>query len=427
MNSGLEQLIENFSLLSNFGRIGIVTNQAVATSHYVSATEVISDAAKKAVGSHVTSVFGPQHGYGQTEQDNMRETPDTSFQFEDGTRVPLFSLYSQTRMPTAEQLSNVDTLVIDMIDIGCRVYTYMETLAGCLRAAALLGKKVVVLDRPNPLGLCHLNELNQWQRVEGNLLDMRWESFVGWYSIPMRHGLTLGELGHYFIAQDQLNIDYRVIAVDNLFRKTAPTELSRLSWTMPSPNIPTWESAFLFSSFVALEATNISEGRGTTLPFQIIGAPYLDILSLQNFFRDSSKLSKHLPTEFAHFESFAFRAHDFRPTFNKHAGNLCKGFQVHCINPNRAHLFSLGMHFLYFCAARHPVEMTWNPPGYEYNYEAPPLNLILGHESWLEFFEQVKHGGDNPGNRDRLAFMLQNSQEQAQLFAAQAKFAHIYS
>jgi uncharacterized protein YbbC (DUF1343 family) len=427
MKVGLDKLVENCNLLTDLGRIGIVTNQAVTSSQFVSAAEVISRAAGKANGARVTAVFGPQHGYGQTEQDNMRETPDTFFQFEDGSQVPLFSLYSQTRMPTVEQLSLMDTLVIDLLDIGCRVYTYMETLAGCLRATAPLGKKVVVLDRPNPLGLCHLNERNQWQRVEGNLLDMRWESFVGWYSIPMRHGLTLGELGHYFIASDKLKIDYRVIAVDNLFRKTSPTELSQLTWTMPSPNIPTWESAFLFPSFVTLEATNISEGRGTTLPFQIIGAPYLDTSGLQKFFRDSSKLNGPLLTEFAQFDAFVFRPHDFRPTFNKHAGNLCKGIQIHCINPERAHLFSLGMHFLYFCTAKHPLEMTWNPPGYEYNYEAPPLNLILGHESWLEFFEQVKLGGDSPANRERLAFLLQNSQEQAQQFAAQSKFAHIYS
>lgn len=235
----LDACVAEPGLLAGLGRVGVVTNQAATTLDFVPAIEAIRAACRDTSGSRVVSVFGPQHGYGQTEQDNMFETPDGVFTCADGERLPLWSLYSETRVPLPHQLDGVDTLVVDLVDIGCRIYTYMLTLAGCLRAAAAQGKRVVVLDRPNPLGLSYRDGASgNWRRVEGNLLDLRWQSFVGWYAIPMRHGLTMGELGRVFLAQDALEVDYRVVPVRGLVRELPARCGEQLFTALPSPNMP---------------------------------------------------------------------------------------------------------------------------------------------------------------------------------------------
>ncbi|MCA2958655.1 MAG: DUF1343 domain-containing protein, partial [Silvanigrellales bacterium] len=288
MRNGLDRVASDARLLEGLGRIGLVTNQAATTHDFRPCAEVVHAACRTLEGSStganaaakpsqgrpvLARLFGPQHGYWQTEQDNMIETPDLSFALGSGESVSLLSLYSQTRIPRPEQLDGLDTLVVDLSDVGCRVYTYMLTLAACMKAAAAKGLAVVVLDRPNPLGLAYRKGASRWERVEGNTLDLKWHSFVGWYEIPMRHGLTMGELGRYFKKVDGLEtLDYRVVEVEGLTRAHGAGTLRKLPWTLPSPNLPTWDCAFAFPSFVPLEGTNVSEGRGTTLPFQVVGA-----------------------------------------------------------------------------------------------------------------------------------------------------------
>lgn len=415
MKNAVDQVTQNPKLIENLGRIGLVVNQASTSSLYQPTSEIVHEACKIVQNSQLVALFGPQHGYRQTEQDNMKETKDGDFQFADGITVPLYSLYSKTREPSAEQLENIDTIVVDLQDIGCRVYTYMLTLAGCLRSAAKLKKKVVVLDRNNPIGLCYQNEANRnWMRVEGNQLDVKWNSFVGWYDIPMRHGLTLGELGLYFIQCDQLIVDYHVIPVQGLKRKTSYDELRNQSWTMPSPNIPSWLSAFFFPSFVCLEGTNVSEGRGSTIPFQLIGSPWLDVQKCISFLKTNQEfyiLDTKKPS------GLALREHRFRPTFNKAQGEICHGIQFHALDGENLNLFALGMSFLYFCKLNHPQEFFWSTQPYEYNFKDLPINLILGDESWLSFF----NSSNLVDKKREFADLLSQSHEDAVSFVQKIK------
>jgi uncharacterized protein YbbC (DUF1343 family) len=419
VTAGIDRILNEPHLLENMGRVGLVTNQACTTQDYVPTVQAVVEALKKCANSTLTCVFGPQHGYGQTEQDNMLETPDSQIEVAAGRQVPLFSLYSKTRIPTPEQLEGVDTLVLDLQDVGCRVYTYMLTLAGCMRAAEKSRKRVVVLDRPNPLGLSRLSQPGAL--TQGNCLDLRWESFVGWYSIPMRHGLTMGELGHLFHKRDKLTIDYRVVPVSGLKRSTSLKELSQRRWTLPSPNLPTWETTFCFPAFVALETTWISEGRGSTLPFQTIGAPELPVSKILSIFDDWNVTA---PKELR-FSGLKYRPHEFRPTFNKHQGALCKGFQVHVDNPDNCNTFAMGVLFLAAAAAEYK-KFEWKGPGYEYNFTDPPVNLVLGDQRWMEFINSLKgHPWDNKA-KSALIDMLNWSEKDALAFEESSSFAHIY-
>ncbi|MBM3383279.1 MAG: DUF1343 domain-containing protein [Betaproteobacteria bacterium] len=420
VNSAIDRVRNDANLLNQLGKIGLVTNQACTTQDFVPTVDVVVNALEKARGSTLTAVFGPQHGYGQTEQDNMIETPDSTLVMPSGKTVPLYSLYSKTRIPTPEQLKNVDTLVVDLQDVGCRVYTYMLTLAGCMRAAEKAKKKVVVLDRPNPLGLSQLKSPGDF--TQGNNLDMRWESFVGWYSIPMRHGLTLGELGKLFHATDKMSIPYEVITVDGLKRSTPLSVLSQRRWTLPSPNLPTWETAFCFPSFVALETTMISEGRGTTLPFQTVGAPNLPAQRMLSAFSDWNRTAP----EHLRFSGLKFRTHEFRPTFNKHQGALCKGFQIHVENPEHCNTFALGVLFL-AAAASDFKEFQWKGPGYEYNLVDPPVHLVLGNSRWRDFFDSLRGRPWSAVLQAELVDMLKWSENDAKAFEEMSSAYHLYT
>lgn len=407
MQIAIDRLINHFDLIENFGRIGLVVNQSSTTSNYIPTVDVIFHAAKNTKNARLTALFGPQHGYRQTEQDNMKETDDSFFVLDDGTKIPIYSLYSKTREPLEEQLKEIDTIIIDLQDIGCRTYTYMLTLAGCLKSAAKFGKKVVVLDRPNPLGLCYKVK-NKWMRIEGNCLDTKWKSFVGLYSIPMRHGLTMGELGNFFIKTDRLNVDYSVIRVRHLKRVTPQKTLKKSHWIMPSPNIPTWQSAHFFPSFVCLEGTNISEGRGTTVPFELIGAPWLNSKQCIQFLIENQNLffnSKHSPL------TLGLREHHFRPTFNKYTGQECYGIHFGLVEcSDNLNLFALGMSLLYYCSFAHKNDLQWTTQEYEYNTKDLPIHLILGTDDWQKMFTNAKK------NCDSLKEMLDLSHQDAQNF-----------
>jgi uncharacterized protein YbbC (DUF1343 family) len=428
--NGLDKVAADPSLLAGLGRVGLVTNQAATTADFRSAAQIVATSCARAGGSTLEAVFGPQHGYWQTEQDNMIETPDLELRLPGGKMVPLLSLYSLTRVPTREQLAMVDTLVVDLCDVGCRVYTYMLTLAGCMRAGAEYGKAVVVLDRPNPLGLSLRDaRSSRWTRVEGNILDPKWHSFVGWYSIPMRHGLSMGELGRYFQRTDGLDkLDYRVVEVEGLTRVMGPNHLRSAPWTLPSPNLPTWDCAWLFPSFVALEGTNVSEGRGTTLPFQIVGAPWLDADAVRDDLEGVALAYSRDPA--ADCGGVVVRRHDFRPTFNKHTKEWCRGLQFHPTGSEEAldrhNTFALGVWFLASVVARHEQAFDWKAPGYEYNFTDPPLNLIYGDDTWLTHFESLRGRGFGPEVLEATHKLLILADAQAQEFARKSAFAHIY-
>ena len=409
MKPAVDRLKNESYRLKNFGKIGIVSNQTSANSSFEPTTEIIYNAAKNTINAIVTCVFGPQHGYSQTEQDNMKETLDDFYIFNDGKKVPLFSLYSNTREPTEKQIAEVDTLVVDLQDIGCRVYTYMLTLAACLRACSKYNKKLVVLDRVNPIGLCRKNNNGEWSFVEGNRLETKWHSFVGWYDIPMRHGLTLGELGNYFIKHDNLSLNYEIIQVENLKRNMDISNLKNTKWAMPSPNIPSWESAFLFPAFVTLEGTNVSEGRGSTIPFQLIGAPWLDTNKCIHFLNNNNNIYLY---DQKITDSIFLRKHNFRPTFNKYSGNICNGIQFHIEKPENINLFALGMCFLFYCSKFQKNDFKWATPGYEYNYEDHPINLILGTDKWIDFFNNL----DDKNDIEQLKISIQNANKDAQTF-----------
>lgn len=408
MKPSIDKIKNNPKIIANFGKIGIVVNQTSITSNYEPSCEILYSATKQINTTEIACVFGPQHGYFQTEQDNMRETPDDFYTFYDGKKVPLYSLYSKTREPTAAQMETIDTLIVDLQDIGCRVYTYMLTLAACLKAAAKFGKKVVVLDRPNPLGLCLKNKANKnWNFVEGDRLELKWHSFVGWYDIPMRHGLTMGELGYYFIKYDKLNVDYKVISVDNLSRNENISSFKSINWAMPSPNIPCWESAYFFPSFVILEGTNISEGRGSTIPFQLIGAPWLNNIECLKFLNNHKEIYLNDKNNTS---SIVIRPHNFRPTFNKHHNQICYGLQFHIENPQNTNLFNLGITFLTFCNIYHKETFKWSDPGYEYNYTDLPINLIYGTDRWLNYFNELSADWDLTLLKEQLAISYKSAQ-----------------
>ena len=210
----------------------------------------------------LAALFGPQHGFRSDVQENMIETGHGR---DDIRRVPVYSLYSETREPTAEMLRDLDVLVIDLQDVGTRIYTYIYTMANCLRAARRHGVKVVVCDRPNPIG---------GVAVEGPMLEPGFESFVGLYPIPMRHGMTIGELARLFNEHFGIGADLEVVAMDG-WRRGMYSDATGLPWVLPSPNIPTLDSAIVYPGTVLFEGTNVSEGRGTTRPFEIVGAPWI--------------------------------------------------------------------------------------------------------------------------------------------------------
>ena len=420
MQIAIDTIVEQPHLLKNLGRTGLIVNQASTTSTFIPTVNVILQATKKTTGTKLCAIFGPQHGYFQTEQDNMKETKDSVFILSDKKKVPLYSLYSKTREPLKEQLKNIDTLVVDLKDVGCRVYTYMLTLAGCLRSAAKYGKKIVVLDRPNPLGLC-VKDKNIWRRVEGNCLDTKWHSFVGWYSIPLRHGLSMGELGHFFIKAEDFDVDYRVIPVRGLKRATPLKKIRQENWVMPSPNLPSWHSSYFFPAFVCLEGTNVSEGRGTTIPFELVGAPWLNSKKCIEFLKAHESLFVLAPAIRGVAPAvLTARPHTFRPTFNKYAGKVCEGVHFGVLDPDRVNLFALGMTFLAYCSLEHKNDFEWSTQEYEYNFKDLPINLILGTDKWEKIFSSLQK------NCHTLKEMLNSSHQEAQNFIKQNQGILIY-
>jgi uncharacterized protein YbbC (DUF1343 family) len=329
-------------------------HQASVTRSLASARDVLH----KLCGARLTALFGPQHGIAGEKQDNMIESPHN---VDARLGIPVFSLYSETRSPTPEMLEAIDTLVVDLQDVGTRVYTFEWTTALALEACAEAGKSVVVLDRPNPLGGLAL---------EGNVIRPGYESFVGLYPVPMRHGLTLGEIALLVNArlrgsQGRRRCDLSVVPMKGWRRRMRFVDTG-LPWVLPSPNMPTPDTASVYPGQVLLEGTNVSEGRGTTRPFEVWGAPWLDVAGLLARFQ-----KRRLP-------GCVLREHDFQPTFHKFAGQVCRGLQIHVTDHARFLPYLTTLALLQDIVALHGSSFSWKQPPYEYVTDRLPIDVLTG-------------------------------------------------
>jgi uncharacterized protein YbbC (DUF1343 family) len=333
----------------------------------------------------LTVAFGPQHGLRGDKQDNMVESPD----FEDPVHgIPVYSLYGAVRRPTDAMMQGFDALLVDLQDLGCRIYTFITTLRYVLEAAARHGKAVWVLDRPNPVG----------RPVEGLALRAGWESFVGAGEMPMRHGLTLGELGHWFVRRLGLDVDYRVIGMQGWSPADAPGHgwpLGERTWVNASPNAPNLWMARCYPGTVMLEGTTLSEGRGTTRPLELFGAPDLDVVALVQ------EMRRLAPDWLG---GCRLRPCWFEPTFHKHAGRLCAGLQVHVEDGAYDHdaFRPWRLQALAFKALRRlrPDYELWRDFAYEYEHDRLAIDLINGSELLRRW---VDDAAATPADLDALA------------------------
>jgi len=272
------------------------------------------------------------------------------------TGVPVVSLYSRTREPSLEALKKIDVLVIDLQDVGTRIFTYTTTIGLCLEAAARAGIKVVVLDRPNPIN---------GTKIEGNVLEPAFRSFVGRYPVPMRHGLTTGEFARFVCAVTNVDCDLDVVSMRG-WRRGRRFDNLGLHWVYPSPNMPTLETALLYPGMVLLEGTNISEGRGTTMPFQLFGAPFLN---QKKFLEEMKKPG---------LDGVTFRPVTYEPAFDKYMGQPCSGFQIHITDKEGFKPYRMGLTLLQALGLTHPERFRWLDPPYEYEREKLPIDILIG-------------------------------------------------
>ena len=349
---------ETWKRLKN-ARVGLLCNQASLDGRLTPAKEVVA----RALPGRLKALFGPQHGHGGQDQDNMIETNHSRDRDLD---VPIFSLYSRMREPTEEMLDLIDVLIIDLQDVGTRVYTFASTMLNCLRAAAGKGTKVLVLDRPNPLG---------GEQVEGNLLQPALYSFVGPYRLPMRHGLTMGEMAVLFDRSFRLGTDLEIVPMKGWRREMLWSDTG-LRWLMPSPNMPLSQTAQVYPGQVIFEGTNLSEGRGTCRPFEMFGAPFLDTKAIQG----------HLPPETA--PGCILQEITYRPTFHKWQHQICKGFMIHVLDRDAYRPYLTALFLLEAIIHIHGRQFQWKEPPYEYVYDKMPIDLILGDHSLRKELEK---------------------------------------
>lgn len=356
---GLERLLEVRLDVLHGARVGLVCNQA-SVDHKL---EHSADLLYRHPDINLTALFGPQHGIRGDVQDNMIETEHA---VDRATALPIHSLYSETREPTDAMLKDVDILVFDMQDVGCRIYTFAYTMANCMRAARRLNKKVIVCDRPNPI-----NGIS----VSGNVLEPEQASFVGQYPIPTRHGMTLGELARMFNEHFAIGCDLEVIEMEGWDRMYWH-EQTKAPWVMPSPNIPTVDSATVFPGTVHFEGTQLSEGRGTTRPFELVGAPYI---VPEDYARELNNLG---------FSGVFFRSCVFRPTFQKHAGLSCGGVQIHVTDRTTFEPVIVGIAMVKLAYDMYTDLFRWKDTPYEYVFDRNPFDVIAGTAKVREAIEQ---------------------------------------
>jgi uncharacterized protein YbbC (DUF1343 family) len=363
MKFGLDRLLASRALRKDLRgkRVALLGHPASVTrdlTHALDALAALPDV-------ELTAAFGPQHGLRGDKQDNMVESPDFT---DPEHRIPVFSLYGDVRRPTAAMMSTFDVLLVDLQDVGCRIYTFITTLRYVLEEAARHGKSVWVLDRPNPVG----------RPIEGLTLRSGWESFVGAGPLPMRHGLTIGELALWFLATLGIKVDCRVVEMQGWKPEAGPGygwPVGERAWINPSPNVPMLESARCYPGTVMVEGTTLSEGRGTTRPFELIGAPDVDPQAL---------IARMHELEPKWLRGCALRTCFFEPTFQKHVGTLCAGVQVHVEEEFYSHaafrpwrLQALAFKALRTLEPKYPL---WREFAYEYEHDRLAIDLLSGSD-----------------------------------------------
>jgi uncharacterized protein YbbC (DUF1343 family) len=346
---GLERCLEKPPELLRGGKFGLLMNQASVDRTFRYACDLLAER----LPGQLAAIFSPQHGLWCEEQANMIESPHARYE---PLGVPVYSLYSETRRPTREMLAGLECLVIDLQDVGTRVYTFVWTVQQCLIACAEAGIAIVVLDRPNPIG---------GAVAEGPLLEPGYESFVGGASIPLRHGLTLGELARLINAEQKIGANLHIVQMHGWQRAMMYHDAGR-GWVAPSPNMPRARTAQLYPGQVLLEGTNLSEGRGTTQPFEVIGAPFID----------PQTLARELASR--ELAGIAVRPIWFVPTFDKWQGRRCGGVALHVTNAKAVRSVTVTLHLLAAIRSRYPKDFTWLPPPYEYEREKMPIDILFG-------------------------------------------------
>jgi len=383
---GIEELIAAPPRSFVGKRLALLCNQAATDSCFRHSRDLLL----KAFPGQLVCLFSPQHGFFSEKQDNMIESGHGR---DAATGLPVFSLYGETRQPSADMFAGFDILLIDLQDVGTRVYTFIWTVVYCLRQAALSGTKIVVLDRPNPIS----------GMLEGNLLRPELRSFVGLHEIPMRHGLTMGELALLCNREMAIHADVEVIRMSGWTRAMFFADTG-LPWVFPSPNMPSPLTALVYPGQVLWEGTNISEGRGTTLPFELIGAPFI---------KPHEVLERLRRTELP---GCVLRPLIFEPTSGKWAGHSCAGFHIHVTEPRRFLSYRLSLALLEALLYLYPHDLAWKQPPYEYEYEKLPIDLILGDQRVREALE---HGAE-------IISVEQSWQEELTAFNARRKAVLLY-
>ena len=384
MKFGIENLIDDLVLRERLRgrRVALLAHPASVTRDLTHSL----DALARLPELKLSAAFGPQHGLRGDKQDNMVESPDF---IDPQLGIPIFSLYGEVRRPNTAMMDSFDVLLVDLQDLGCRIYTFITTLRYVLEEAARLGKTVWVLDRPNPAG----------RPVEGLCLRTGWESFVGAGAMPMRHGLTMGELGRWFIDKLRLTVDYEVVPMSGWRAEAAPGygwPMNERTWINPSPNAPNLSMARCYAGTVMLEGTNLSEGRGTTRPLELFGAPDIDATAI------ISKMNALAPDWLA---GCRLRSCWFEPTFHKHAGRLCSGVQIHVEDPahyDHAAFKPWRLMALAFKAIRslQPDYSLWRDFAYEYEHDRLAIDLINGSPLLRDWVDDA-HG--QPDDLESLA------------------------
>jgi uncharacterized protein YbbC (DUF1343 family) len=380
---GIDRLVDDAALRRDLHgrRVALLAHPASVTANLTHSLDALAACADL----DLAAAFGPQHGLRGDKQDNMVESADF---LDPQLGIPVFSLYGEVRRPTAAMLDTFDVLLVDLQDLGCRIYTFITTLRYVLEAAAHHGKSVWVLDRPNPIG----------RPIEGTTLRAGWESFVGAGAMPMRHGLTLGEMGRWFVQCCNLDVDYRVIEMTGWQPAVAPGygwPLGERTWVNPSPNAPNLWMARCYPGTVMLEGTTLSEGRGTTRPLEMFGAPALDIPAI-------SKEMQRLAPQWL--QGCRLRPCWFEPTFHKHQGGLCAGLQVHVEDSAYEHeaFRPWRLQALAFKALRNlqPGYPLWRNFPYEYESGRLAIDLINGGEILRQWVDDERSA---PGDLDAVA------------------------
>ncbi len=389
--TGLDRVLQEGVRLPGQGRFGLLCNASTLSRQWIPTAEALHDLA----GGRLARIFSPQHGFMAEKQDNMIESADTVHPL---LHVPIVSLYGRRRDPAPGTLADLDALLIDIQDVGTRVYTFLNTALLCLQRAAEAGLPVIVLDRPNPLG----------SRREGPVLTAGFTSFVGLLDIPLRHGLTAGELCRY--GAWRLGLPGRgsgfldVVPLSGWSPSPEGThsyhDQTGLPWVSPSPNMPTLESAIVYPGQVALEGTNLSEGRGTTRPFEYCGAAYVDPAAVRDTLRNwgclagesrpasSGPRSTAWGREGSVLDGLMLREIAYEPTFHKDAGESVRGFQLHVMDRNRYRPVAASVALIAAIRACHAEAFAWAEPPYEYEHDRLPIDLIFGTDEVRRAIEE---------------------------------------